>query len=533
MSALDLALRSSLVLAVGLVACAALRRSTPAARHAVLTTTLCIAPVIGPLAALLPPLEFRWATRVAPTSDVPGRLAVAGAAVAVPRTEAASDATPQRPLVEPTTMATIVWLVGALVGLVGVGVALTRLAALARRATPLDEPTWREALATIQPLTTGRAVRLLLSPRDDVLATGGWRRPYLLVPRCALGWPRARVDVVLAHELAHVRRRDWAWQAYASMVRAAFWWNPLAWIACRRLALEGERACDDAVLARGLAPTMYAEHLLAVARALHATPGTPTLATPMARPTTLHRRIAAMLDPRYTRSTPRRASLALLTTCLVALLLPIAVVRGVASQAPLEGVVYDPMGAVVPDVKLSLTGGPQKLETATDASGRFAFPGVDAGTFTLEAKLPGFRAVRQEIVLRDTADWSRVVTLEVGQVRETIAVRAARGTGAPPAAGPTPVRVGGNIRPPRKLVDVKPVYPQSMRDEGREGEVTIDAIIGRDGTVTAARVTSPQVHPDLGIAAVDAVRKWKFEPTLLNGVPIDVVMTVSISFTLE
>lgn len=179
-----------------------------------------------------------------------------------------------------------------------------------------------------------------------------------------------------------------------------------------------------------------------------------------------------MVDPRYTRSTPRRASLALLTTCLVALLLPIAVVRGVASQAPLEGVVYDPMGAVVPDVKLSLTGGPQKLETATDASGRFAFPGVDAGTFTLEAKLPGFRALRQEIVLRDTADWSRVVTLEVGQVRETIAVRAARGT-------------------------------------------------------------SPQVHPDLGIAAVDAVRKWKFEPTLLNGVPIDVVMTVSISFTLE
>ena len=109
---------------------------------------------------------------------------------------------------------------------------------------------------------------------------------------------------------------------------------------------------------------------------------------------------------------------------------------------------------------------------------------------------------------------------------------------APPPApsqprGPLPVRIGGNIRAPRKELDVHPVYPVSMRQAGREGVVPIDAIIGRDGTVTSVRVLSAQVHPDFAIAAVDAVRQWRFSPTLLNGAPVEVVMTVSVRFSLS
>ena len=72
-----------------------------------------------------------------------------------------------------------------------------------------------------------------------------------------------------------------------------------------------------------------------------------------------------------------------------------------------------------------------------------------------------------------------------------------------------------------------------MQEAGREGKVSIDAVIGVDGSVTAARVTSAEVHPELATAALDAVRQWKFSPTLLNGKPIEVVMAVSVSFSLE
>ncbi len=86
---------------------------------------------------------------------------------------------------------------------------------------------------------------------------------------------------------------------------------------------------------------------------------------------------------------------------------------------------------------------------------------------------------------------------------------------------------------PRKLVDVRPVYPVSMRAAGRDGVVPIEAVIGRDGTVTTVRVLTAKVNPDFAIAAVDAVRQWKLSPTLLNGAPVEVVMNVSVTFNLS
>ena len=128
------------------------------------------------------------------------------------------------------------------------------------------------------------------------------------------------------------------------------------------------------------------------------------------------------------------------------------------------------------------------------------------------------------------------MTLQVGDVQETIQVserRVPARAASPQPRGPQPVRIGGNIRPPRKLQDVRPVYPPAMREAGREGIVPIDAVIGRDGTVTTVRVLSAEVHPDFAMAAVDAVRAWRFSPTLLNGSPVDVVMTVSVRFSLS
>ena len=103
-----------------------------------------------------------------------------------------------------------------------------------------------------------------------------------------------------------------------------------------------------------------------------------------------------------------------------------------------------------------------------------------------------------------------------------------------PAAGsPQRIRVGGNVRQPKKTVDVRPIYPPSMQQAGREGDVPIEAIIGPDGTVTSVRVLSAQVHPDFAIAAVDAVRQWQFTPTLLNGSPVEVVIRVTVAFKLS
>jgi protein TonB len=125
--------------------------------------------------------------------------------------------------------------------------------------------------------------------------------------------------------------------------------------------------------------------------------------------------------------------------------------------------------------------------------------------------------------------------LEVGKLQETVNVSATRVAAGPYATPPgaQPVRIGGNIRAPRKLVDVRPVYPPEMRTAGREGVVSLEAIIRGDGSVGSVRVLTAEVHPDFAIAAADAVRQWRFSPTLLNGSPVEVVMDVSIAFKLS
>ncbi len=99
-----------------------------------------------------------------------------------------------------------------------------------------------------------------------------------------------------------------------------------------------------------------------------------------------------------------------------------------------------------------------------------------------------------------------------------------------PAADGT-LRVGGQIRPPQKVLHVSPVYPQEAKDAGVQGVVIIEAKIGPDGSVAEAWVL--RSIPVLDQAALDAVRQWRYAPTLLNGAPVPVIMTITVNFTLE
>ena len=95
--------------------------------------------------------------------------------------------------------------------------------------------------------------------------------------------------------------------------------------------------------------------------------------------------------------------------------------------------------------------------------------------------------------------------------------------------GVAPVRIGGKIRAPNKIKDVKPVYPAIAQSARVAGAVTIEATIGPDGKVMDAKVV--RSIPLLDQAALDAVRQWEYTPTLLNGVPVPVLVTVTINFT--
>ena len=537
----DALIRSSALLLAGLAVLFVLRGRSSAFRHWILAATMTAAVLATPMAWLMP----NWSlTRV----STPAAFVLEPAPVPATAPHAAAPAAPlasARPVpvgmnvpIGMTVPVGMIWMVGVGIGMASLLLQLLRLGRASSRASRITDERWLRIVGEVaERYGIRKSIAVLQTDSIDLLATWGWLRPRILVPANATRWSEERIRVVVGHELAHVRRHDWAVQMAADVMRRIYWFQPLMWIACRQLRRESEHACDDVVLTTGVAADAYAGHLLQIARAVRSDHGWAP-AMPMARRSTLERRIAAMLNSARNRRALSSRSLVACTLILAAATLTAAAFHAEQDRsARLGGTIYDGSGGVLPGVEVTLTGADgTKANATTDAAGKFQVPATAGGKYVLEAKSPGFYAFRQEFELKNAGDWDRAITLQIGKLSETVTVSAKRepATQATPGAPkPIPVRVGGNIKVPTKVVNVNPVYPASMRAAGRTGVVPLDALIGTDGTVVFARVVSASVHPDFADAAVEAVRQWKFSPTLLNGKPVEVLMTVTINFSLE
>jgi protein TonB len=104
-------------------------------------------------------------------------------------------------------------------------------------------------------------------------------------------------------------------------------------------------------------------------------------------------------------------------------------------------------------------------------------------------------------------------------------------TPASPAL-PQRIRVGGNLQQARMVAMARPVYPPDCKGEGIEGTVALRATIGRDGVVLNLERINELVDARLAQAAIDAVQQWRYQPTLLNGQPVEVVTEIEVNFTL-
>jgi TonB family protein len=192
---------------------------------------------------------------------------------------------------------------------------------------------------------------------------------------------------------------------------------------------------------------------------------------------------------------------------------------------------------------------------------------VAPSAYRLEAKLPGFASLLNELTLASGEGAQRTLTLRVGSIVETVtvncasaaatvtipspaprhaqdvpsfdlrdatsrlwtAVRASLGLTPTFAAQAPPLRVGGQIRAPRRTKDATPACPGVPIGSG--GVVLLEAVIGADGLIKDAKILrSIDKRPEFGQTAIDAVRQWEFTPTLLNGAPVSVIMTVTVVY---
>ena len=438
----------------------------------------------------------------------------------------------------------LVWALGALFVVMKLLRGLARLAWVSAQSKLVLDDDWAQIVLRFRKsLHIVRPVQLLqCADASSMPLTWGMVRPCVMLPAGATEWPADRRQAVLSHELAHIARHDWFVQLCAELARGFYWFHPLVWFAGASLRSESECACDDSVLNSGMDASDYANQLLDLARTLKNAHHGWSTALAIARPSNLERRFIAMLNPTLNRGGISRRTGLLLKAAALCLLLPLAALGlpGQNLSGKFMGTIFDISDATVPNATIVMTNHKANTVdmTVSDAEGNFVFKALPSGEYEMKVLKPGFAAYRApQVVLESDHDLTLNAKLQMGDLTETVDVKA-EGP-AKPAAPETlekqkamRIRIGGNVEAAKLVTKVQPIYPASAKERGAQGSVLLHAIVSKDGRPLSLQVLNSQIDPELARAAVEAVSQWRYQPTLLNGEPVEIDTTIAVNFTL-
>jgi TonB family protein len=315
---------------------------------------------------------------------------------------------------------------------------LGKTVALARRSTPVVTDALARSVRVIAPADESVPVQIAISPLISVPVTVGFRRHLLLLPPDFLeSVTPADLDALLAHEFAHIRRRDFVKNIFYGLVALPISFHPLTWLTRARLAETRELVCDTMAAKALVGRESYARSLLRLAAILSGTGlSGPAQALAIFDTNNLERRIMDLKQkPTCMRAAPR-----------------IAVISVCAAIA------------------------------------------VAACTSAL--------ALRMEVAAGNTQNTQNIKT-----------------------------RV--NVKELKIVYKEPPVYPVQAKTSGDtiNGTVQLDVVVGKTGDVENIRVKKG-LRADYDQAAIDAVRKWRWEPYRVNGAPIEILTTINITYSL-
>jgi len=183
-----------------------------------------------------------------------------------------------------------------------------------------------------------RPVKILLSSQVSVPMVTGLVRPVILLPEQATNWSGDSLSSVLLHEMAHIRRRDYLTSPLICFSGIWQWFNPLSWVVMKRCYVEREKACDDLVLATGVADTDYATHLLTVSRAATSSGWLMLAALTTEHRTGFESRLRDILDRSRSRTAATASRTWLVGLLTAAMVLPFASLAERPGQARLIAV---------------------------------------------------------------------------------------------------------------------------------------------------------------------------------------------------
>jgi HEAT repeat protein/beta-lactamase regulating signal transducer with metallopeptidase domain len=316
----DAAWRGALLLVIALMVARLLRQQPAAVRH-VLWTAALAGVMAMPVLAVLAPVRVPVA--------VPQRVLDISSSVTAPNALGASRQPSDNDAVEqdrdetsapisndlsgresstpvaaettwyqrltPAMWIALVWLAGVAVFSIRLFAGFIALSRMRRAGRDAADSVAELADACAARLGLHDAPRVIVSSRVAMPCTAGWIKPVILLPDESATWSPERLEIVLLHELSHIRRMDIVPHVLSEFARAIYWFNPLVWLAAARLRAEAERATDDRVVNAGAKPSDYAAHLLDIVRKSRPM-WHPAPLMPLARRTEFEGRMLAILE---------------------------------------------------------------------------------------------------------------------------------------------------------------------------------------------------------------------------------------------
>ena len=323
--------KATIIVTLGLTAAVLTGRSRASLRHLVLSATfglLLILPVIV-LTTTGVAVEISAARTISLSQDnisEPLPAPVQAGSAVEPRNVSSGRFVLPWPL-----LLRLTWIAGVLILLIRLAVGVLRLSRLRRDGLPWPE--LNEASRSLaEDCGVRKSVEILLHEDVPAPLTYGVRRATVILPITARNWSEVALRRALVHELEHVRRSDWMVQLFAQVVGAIYWFHPLVWMAQRRLCLEAERACDDAVV-QNAGHADYAEQLVSLAQQMSRAQTKSALG--LANRSDLAIRVAALLDGHQPRGRVGFTAAVVSVGIAVLALLAIAPVRAVPKYSAL------------------------------------------------------------------------------------------------------------------------------------------------------------------------------------------------------
>jgi beta-lactamase regulating signal transducer with metallopeptidase domain len=447
----ELLVRSTVLMAIAWAAAAGLRRAgAPAsARHLVWALGLLGLLLLPLLSAALPTIQL-------PILPLSGETAVGAASVLDPATDSVAFAWQAAAILY--ALVTYALVTGLLLCRVLLGQLALRC--LWQAAAPAPDRWAKQVAAMTCTIGMERAVELRFAPDRTMPMTWGTLRPKILLPADAHCWSAERSRMVLAHELAHVARRDSLIQTLGSLAAALYWGNPLAWYLLAQLRTEQEHACDDLVLATGVQPHCYARGLLDVVYSRAAPRFAASVTVGIGGPSQLERRLIAIIGSGSRHVFGRRFaaasfSAAILLNMLVAVVVPVG---AVSDAVP---------GALQPVAELARTAAAGPLHRASAEA--HALPLVEGRHIGMVAQQTARRLPRaQPGVVQSSTPVTpmpkRTVAVLDGSTAPTTppAVRAIPALSPIPPMPPLPVRPAVLPKLPAPLVAPEPPRPSEI-----------------------------------------------------------------------